>query len=375
LRIFVSTADASGDLHAAALLQALRWKKPELEVFGLGGPALEKAGLEPVARQSELAVAGLVEVVSSLPRILGAYWNLRAAIRTRQPDLVCLVDSPDLNLPLAAVARRAGVPVLYYIVPQVWAWRPGRLRTLARRVDRAAVIFPAEEALLREAGVAVTYVGHPLVERLAQFRRTFRSREFANSVGLDPERPVIGLLPGSRRNELELNLPIMLEAAGIAREALPELQRVLILAPTLEGLPLDLPPDVRVASGRPHEAMAASTCLLSAAGTATIEATILGIPFVVVHRVHPLSFAVARRVIRVPSACMTNLVADAGVVAERIQDQARPTNVAGLALQLLRNADAREKMRAQLAATAARLGGPGASERTAELALELAGGA
>ena len=374
MKIFVSTADASGDLHAAALVEALRGREPELEVFGLGGLALEKAGLEPVARQSELAVAGLVEVVSSLPRMLGAYRNLRATIRTRQPDLVCLLDSPDLNLPLAAVARRSRVPVLYYIVPQVWAWRPGRLRTLARRVDHAAVIFPFEEELLRNAGVPVSYVGQPLVERNGEFRTTFRSREFANSVGLDPEHPVLGLFPGSRRNEFGLNLPIMLEAARIACEALPELQPMLVLAPTLEGISLDLGPDVRVASGRPHEAMAASTCLLSAAGTATIEATILGVPLVVVHRVHPLSFAFGRRVIRVPSACMANLVAGTGVVAERIQEQARPTNIAGLALHLLRDVEAREQMRERLAATAARLGGPGASERTAEIALKLVRG-
>jgi lipid-A-disaccharide synthase len=372
VRLFVSTADASGDLHAAALVDVLRRREPGLEVVGLGGPALEKAGLEPVVRQSELAIAGLVEVLSSLPRILRGYTRLRSTVRSRSPDLALLVDSPDLNLPLAAVARRAGVPVLYYIVPQVWAWRPGRLRTLARRVDHAAVIFPFEEPILRAMGVPVTYVGHPLVDRLEAFRATFRPAEFLCSLSLDPDRPVLGLFPGSRRNEVALNLPVMLEAAEIARNALPDLQPIVALAPTLRDLALDLPTEVRVARGRPHEVMAASRCLLTAAGTATIEATILRVPLVVVHRVHPASFAVARRVVRVPSSCMANVIAEAGVVPERLQDQARPATVAGLALRLLRDASAREEMQQRLSETATRLGGTGASERAAEIALSLA---
>jgi lipid-A-disaccharide synthase len=374
LKLFVSTADASGDLHAAALVRELRAREPGLDVFGLGGPALEKEGLEPVAHQADLAVAGLVEVLSSLPRLLSAYRALRSAVRSREPDLACLVDSPDLNLPLAAVSRRARVPVLYYIVPQVWAWRPGRLRRLARRVDHAAAIFPMEEPLLRTAGVTVTYVGHPLVERLAEFRRTFQPSEFAKSLGLDPEQPVLGLLPGSRRNEFDANLGVMLEASRIARDALPGLQRILALAPTLEGITLDLPADVRVVRSRPHEAMALSTCVLTAAGTATIEATLLGTPLLVVHRAHPISFELARRVVRVPSACMANLVAGAGVVPERLQKQAQPANVAGLALRLLRDDQAREEMQRKLAHAASQLGGPGAGARTAEIALRLARG-
>jgi lipid-A-disaccharide synthase len=370
--VFISTADASGDLHAAALVEALRRRESALDLFGLGGPALEKAGLEPVVNQSDLAVAGLVEVFSSLPRLIRSYTQLRSTVRSRTADLVILLDSPDLNLPLASVARRARVPVLYYIVPQVWAWRPGRLRKLARRVDHAAVIFPFEEPILRAAGVPVTYVGHPLVERLESFRETFRPAEFVRSLGLDPGRPLLGMLPGSRRNEVALNLPVMLEAARIARDALPELQPIVVVAPTLRDLPLDLPAEVRVVRGRPHEAMAASTCLLTAAGTGTIEATILGVPLVVVHRVHPASFAFARRVVRVPSSCMANVIADEGVVPERLQDHARPATVAGLALRLLRNPTARDEMRERLVTTASRLGGPGASDRVAELAVKLA---
>lgn len=373
MRVFLSAADASGDLHAAELLRALRRRAPDLEAFGLGGAALEEAGLQPLVRQRELAVAGLVEILSSLPAILLRYGRLRSRLTGEGVDLVVLVDSPDLNLPLASVAKRRGVPVLYYIVPQVWAWRRGRLRKLRRRVDHAAVIFPFEEALLREAGIEASYVGHPLVERMAAFRRGFRAEEFAARVGLDLSRPVLGLFPGSRRNELRWNLPILLEAASIARDALPSLQPLLALAPSLRDLEPQVPAWVRVVRDAPHESMAVSTCLLTAAGTAAIEATLLGVPFAVVHRIHGVSFGAVRRMVRVPSACMTNLVADAGVVPERIQEHARPSVVAGIVLGLLRDPQARGTLQRRLEETAARLGGPGASDRAAEIALKLAG--
>jgi lipid-A-disaccharide synthase len=347
VKVFVSTADASGDLHAAAVVDAL------------------------LVRQSDFAVAGLVEILSSVPHLLAGYTRLRSALTRRSPDVAILVDSPDLNLPLASVAQRSGVPVLYYVVPQVWAWRPGRLRKLRRRVDRAAVIFPFEEGLLRGAGIDAAYVGHPLVERLADFRRAFDPESFAAGLGLDPERPVLGLLPGSRRNELHWNLPLMLEAASIARRSLPDLQTLLVVAPSLRDLPLEVPSDVRVVHDESHAAMAVSTVLLSAPGTATVEATILGVPFVVTHRVNPLSYAVGQRVVRVASSCMANLVAGSGVVPERLQAQARPASLAGLLLGLLRNEKDRDQLRQRLEDTAARLGGPGASERTAEMVREL----
>ncbi len=374
MRLFLSTADASGDLHAAAFVDALRTRTSELDVYGLGGPALEAAGLRPRIRQSDLAVAGLVEVLSSLPRVLASYLRLRSSLRSEKPDLAVFVDSPDLNLPLASVAKRSGIPVLYYVIPQIWAWRPGRARKLARRVDHAAVIFPFEEPLLRDAGVPVTYVGHPLVERLGEFRTRFDREAFLRSIELDPARPVLALLPGSRRNEFESNLPVLIESAKLVQRALPSAQVVLALAPTLSSFAPGLPESIRVVAARPHQVLASATCVLSAPGTATLEAAILGAPLVVVHRVNPLSFAAARRFVRVPSSCMVNLIAEAGIVPERLQDEARPTTIAGLALRLLRDEKARDAMRADLDAAVARLGGPGASERTAELAIKLAGG-
>ena len=224
MRVFLSTADASGDMYAAPLLEALREREPELEVFGLGGSASVAAGLDPVVPQSDLAIAGLFEVLGSVPEVLRAYLALRRSLATRRPDLAILVDSPDLNLRFAAVAKRRGIPVFYYVAPQVWAWRRGRLRQLRRRTDRMAVIFPFEEALLRRAGIDATFVGHPLADRMARLREQLQPKQIAEELGLDLERPILALLPGSRRNELRGNLPLMLETAALLREAIPELQ-------------------------------------------------------------------------------------------------------------------------------------------------------
>jgi lipid-A-disaccharide synthase len=374
LRVFLSTADASGDMHAAALVAALRKRELDLEVFGLGGRALAAVGFTQVVPQSELAIAGLVEVLGSVPRVLGAYTRLRRALTSaKRPDLAIFVDSPDLNLPLASVAKRSGVPVLYYIAPQVWAWRPGRVRKLARRTDAVAVIFPFEEPILRAAGVDARFVGHPLVDRLSGLARGVPRDGLARELGLDPARPVLGLLPGSRHNEVERNWPVLRETARLLRASLPDLQVQLVVASTLEAEHFDVPDWVRVVRGRSHDAMAVSTCLISAAGTATVEAAVLGVPLVVAHVTSPLTFELARRLARVPSSCMVNLIAGSGVVPERIQEHARPAALAAVASRLLRDPAAREAMRAALAEAVSKLGPPGAAERTADLALEVAG--
>lgn len=372
MRIFVSTADASGDLHASAVVAALRQRRPDLEVYGLGGERLEAAGLEAIVSQSDLAVGGLVEVLSSLPALLGGYARLRRSISARAPDLALLVDSPDLNLPLASVAHRRGIRVLYYIAPQVWAWRSGRMRKLRRRVDRMGLIFPFEEPLFRAAGLDATFLGHPLVDRIADLRGSLDPAAAADALGIDRERPVLGVLPGSRRNEFAANLEPMLESARLAREAIPGLQVVLPLAPTLEREPPSLPEFVRLVVGRTHEAVFLSTCILAAPGTATIEAALLGVPTVIVHRVNRLSFAIGQRLIRVPSSSMLNLIEGVGVVPERIQAHVRPAEIAGLVARWVRNPELREATVKEISAAAARLGQPGAVERAADWVLESA---
>ena len=373
MRVFLSTADSSGDLHGAALVEALRKRCDRLGVFGLGGDALQAMGLESALSPSELAVAGLVEVVSSLPRILRGYAALRRMLSSRAPDVVVLIDSPDLNLPLAAVARRLGLPVLYYVAPQIWAWRAGRVRKLRRRVDHVAVIFPFERALLQDAGVPVTFVGHPLVDRMAALRRSLRPESVARELGLDLERPLLVLLPGSRRNEVAANGPVFVEAARLLHRSVSGLQVVVGVAPLLEhGMP-ELPDFVRALRGRTHELMALAGCLITAPGTVTLEAALLGVPLVVAHKLHPLSFAIAQRLTRVPSSCMVNLIAEAGVVPERLQDMARPAAIAAPVARLLYDPRAAQAMREDLARVSARLGPPGAAERAADLVLEVAG--
>lgn len=372
MKVFLSTADASGDLHAAALIEALREREPRLEVFGLGGEASVDAGLEPVVHQSELAIGGLTEVLGSAPRVVRAYASLRRSLIARHPDLVILVDSPDLNLRFAALAKRRGAPVFYYIAPQVWAWRPGRLRQLARRTDHVAVIFPFEEALLRSMGIDATLVGHPLADRMAKLREGLRPKEIAAEFGLDLERPILSLLPGSRRNELRANLPVMLETAALLRDAIPGLQIQLPLAATLLRESLELPNYVRLIRGHSHEAMAISSCLLAAPGTVTLEGTLLGVPLVVTHTVSRVSFEIGRRLTKVPSTCMTNLIAGAGIVPERIQDMARPTALAALVARLIRVPSARAEMFEAFARVAEQLGRPASALRAADLALDVA---
>jgi len=379
MKIFVSTADVSGDLHAAALVRALRAKLEargeELALVGLGGIELLSEGLQAAVPQSDLAVAGLVEILSSAPRLISAYRSLRTCLVDERPDLVLLVDSPDLNLPLAGVARRAARKTFYYVAPQVWAWRHGRVRLLRERVSHVGVIFPFEEALLRREGVRATFVGHPLVDRIARLREEFEPEKVAHELGVDRKRPVLGLLPGSRRNEIERNLPIMLEAAEICSRIVPELQVFLLLTASWRSEPPPSLNRVKVVRGRTREAMALCTALLAAPGTVTVEAGLLGTPMVVMHRVNPISFEIIRRVSRVPSSCMVNLIAERGIVPEYLQDSARPGTLAAALSRLLTDGPARSEQMAGLAEMSARLEGVGAAERAAELALDVATGA
>jgi lipid-A-disaccharide synthase len=373
VKLFLSTADASGDLHAAALVHALRERVEALEVFGLGGEKLVAAGLEPVVEQNELAVAGLVEVLGSAPRILRSYTKLRRALLERDPDLALFVDSPDLNLPLAGVAKRAGVRALYYIAPQVWAWRYNRVHKLRERVAHVGVIFPFEEPLLRGAGVPASFLGHPLVDRMARLREALDAKALTRELGLDAERPILGLLPGSRRNELDANLAVYLETAKLVHAAHPEAQILWIVAANVAADTPAMPSWVQTVRDRGHEAMAISSCLLAAPGTVTVEAALLGVPFLVAHRTNPLSFELIRRIARVPSSCMVNLIAERGVVSERIQGQARPAALAAELGRWLAEPAAREHARGELERAVSRLGPPGASARAANWLLEQMG--
>jgi len=380
--VLVSAGDASGDAHAAAFVRALRARAPGLRVLGLGGVEMEKAGVELVVHQRELAVGGLVEVLTSARRALSAWRRLGRALEAARPGLVVLVDSPDLNLPFARRVRRAGIPILYYISPQVWAWRRGRIRKIARRVQRLAVIFPFEPAVYAHTQLPVDFVGHPLVESMARVVAAHDRSGARAALALDPERPLVLLLPGSRRNEVQHGLDLQLAVARHLHERHPELAFALALAPTLEAADVrarvrraDLPAALRLdlVCGRTHEAIRACDVAVAKPGTIAVEVALLERPLVVAARAHPVSAFLARRLVRVPSLTMPNLIAGAPVVPEFIQQDARPERIAA-AVESLLAGPARELQLARLAEVRRRLGEGGAAERAAAIALGMLGG-
>jgi lipid-A-disaccharide synthase len=375
--IFVAAGDASGELHTSAFVEALRQLEPGARFLGLGGPEMEKAGVELVVHQRELAVGGFVEVLRDLRRIVSAWRRMGAALKSCDPDLVVLVDSPDFNLPFARKARRAGAPILYYVSPQVWAWRRYRIRQLARRVDRIAVIFPFEVEVYASTGLQADFVGHPLVDRLGG--APVPRAEARVRLGIPTEPPLVALLPGSRRNEVRASLPLQLRSALVLREQHPDVRFAVGVASSIEprmieGLIADEPGAealaIDVVADRTHELIAAADVALTKPGTVTVEIALIGTPMVVAARVHPFTAAIARRVVKVPSFTMVNLIAGAPVVPEFLQEAARPERVARALAELLEG-PCREAQRQRLAEVCERLGSGGAAERAARVAQEM----
>jgi lipid-A-disaccharide synthase len=380
--VLVSAADASGELHAAGLVAELRALDPSVRVLGLGGAAMEKAGVELVVHQRELAVGGLVEVLRDLRRIVASWRQLVRVLRESRPDLVILVDAPDFNIPFARRAQRAGIPVLSYISPPVWAWRRGRIAKIARRVDRMAVIFPFERHVYAETNLPVDFVGHPLVDLLAPLAQGRDAPAARRALELAEERPLVALLPGSRRNEVRDTLPLQLEVARALHARDPRVAFCLAVAPSIPRQMVDdvlaragLPPrlDVAVREGRTYEVLLAADVALAKPGTATVESALLGTPLVVAARANPLTAWIMRRVVKVPSFTMPNLIAGREIVPEFLQQHARPERVAQAVGELL-SGPARERQLAELAALRERLGAGGAARRAAEIAIEMVGG-
>jgi lipid-A-disaccharide synthase len=377
--VLIVAGEASGDLYGGLLMRAMADRGP-VTFTGVGGSSMRGAGLEPLGDASVLGVTGLFEVAARFGAIWRAWRGVVGTLEsaTRKPDLAILIDYPDFNLRVATRARRAGVPVLYFISPQVWAWRRGRVKRMRSSVDRMLVILPFEEALYREAGVPVSFVGHPLLD-LAHPSRT-RSQERAR-LGLDPDRPLVALLPGSRRNEISALLPPLLEAVAILRSEFRDLQAVLLVAPTtnraemearLRALPRASPPPVLVSDDR-YDAVAASDLALVASGTATLETALLGVPMVIVYRMNPLSYALARRLSDLKQIGMPNLIASRPVVPELVQERCRGELIAAEARAILTDPLRMAQMRAGLLEVRGRLGLPGALGRVAGVAWDMIG--
>ena len=389
--IFISAGEASGEHYGALLTAAIRQRLASsgqtAQFFGMGGARMEAAGLERVVRAEDVAVMGLTEVVRHLPRIYGEYRKLKRAIRERRPDVAVLIDFPEIHFRLAREFDRLHVPVIYFVSPQLWAWKKHRIRLVQRYVRRMLVIFPFEEPFYREHGVEAEFVGHPLAELPPP---AISREQFAAENGLNPAKTWLGLLPGSRPREIRDHLPVMLEAARslAKREPGEEFEFLTPLAPTLSaaqradvlalakaqggGVTVRLVDDARAALLHARASVVAS-------GTATVEAALIGNPFVVVYQVSPLTYAIARRTVNVPHVAMANLIAGKRIVPELIQKDFTAANIVQQMERLLPDGIPRQSMMQQLAAIREALtlrprGGkaeaPGAVERVAEIAIE-----
>jgi lipid-A-disaccharide synthase len=370
----ISCGEASGDLYAGALATELRRRAPGAEIFGFGGRRLQAAGGHLIGDYGPFAVTGLTEAVRIFPRSFAMLRRLIDAARELRPNAFVAIDFPDFNFKLMAAIRRLGIPIVYYISPQLWAWRPGRMDTMKAYVDRVLVIFPFEEALYRQAGVAVQFVGHPLVD----IRQPGQERSaFLAERGLDPAAPTVALLPGSRRNELERIVPIVSAAIPIIRARVPNAQFVVACAPNLPDALFSRlvndQPDARLVlvRDRTDDVLAASDVVITASGTATIQCVLHERPMVVVYRVSPLTYRLGKPFLRVDTFAMPNLVAGRRIVPELIQDDFTPERTADEALALLTDPARHAAMRDALTDVRQQLGPPGASGRAADAVLEV----
>ena len=370
--LLIVAGEPSGDLHGATLATALRSRQPDISLAGIGGQRMAQAGVEIIRDLTPHAAVGISEAIHSVRAVVATFKEMVRILRNRRPSAIVLIDYPEFNLRFAKKAHGLGIPVIYYISPQVWAWRSWRVRTIARCVDLLLVILPFEAKFYAERGVEATFVGHPLLDVLAPYRR---DRSLAPALGLPAEGFILGLLPGSRRREVATLLPEMLRAAEIMAREVEGLAVAVAPAPTAEGharwqdltsLPL------RILTGRAHELMCVADLLLVASGTATLEAGIIGAPMIVTYRVSPLTELVARLLVRNIRFCsLVNLVAEREVVPELLQREATGERIAAKALDLIRSGGLERIERELAEVVRPRLGQPGAADRAADLILEL----
>jgi lipid-A-disaccharide synthase len=375
MRIMISCGEASGDLYAGALATEILRREPAAELFGFGGPRLRDAGARLTGECGRFSVTGLTEALRVVPRSLAMIRRLVDAAREKRPDVFVAVDFPDFNFRLMAAVRRLGVPVVYYISPQLWAWRPGRMQTMKRHVRRVLVIFPFEESIYREAGVEAQFVGHPLVDlaRAAQSRESFLREQ-----GLAPDAPTVALLPGSRRNELERIVPTMVDALPLIRERVPRVQFTVACAPGLgedHFVPFRTIPGLVLVHGRTDDVIASSDVAVTASGTATVQCALHERPMVVVYRLSPLTYLLGKPFVKVDTYAMPNLVARRRIVPELIQEGFTAQRVAEETASFLTDPQRHALTREALRQVREQLGSPGASSRAAQAVIDVARGA
>ncbi len=359
-KVLISAGEASGDLYAAGLVEALRRRRPDLQFFGCAGPRMQKAGVRPVVDAHSLAVVGLVEVVTHIPRIYGEFRKLLDAARAERPEAAILTDSPDFHLRVARRLKKLGIPVVYLVAPQVWAWRKGRLPLMRRVISQLLCIFPFEPEFFARHGIRATYIGHPLTRLL---RPSAGRAELRRSFGIPDETPLVALLPGSRIGEAARHLPILLDTVERLRSTARNAPRFILAVPS-GTIPLHSNFRERISSasiqlleGQTWDVLVCADVALAASGTVTIEACLLGTPLVTFYRVNNLSWWMGKALLRVPFYSMVNLVAGRRIVPELIQDRMTAEGLAGEALALLENQAVRDSMRRDLAQVAGKLFG------------------
>lgn len=369
--VVIVAGETSGDQHGAKLVKAMRAAHPRLTFSGVGGPAMQAAGVRLEIDAGKLAVVGITEVLSKLPVVFSALGTVKRLLKNLQPALLILIDYPEFNLRIAAAAHKLRIPVLYYISPQIWAWRPGRVKRIAGCVDHMAVILPFEEEFYRGHQVPASFVGHPLLDDLP-------ACETGAGGGPDGTGPVVGLLPGSRAIEIKRHLPIMLAAAALLKKRRPDIHFKLSKAVGLEDdqfdsalSGFDLSRSLSIESGNVEQMLAACDMVVAVSGTVTLQAALCGRPMVIIYKVSPLSYWIGRRLIRVPYIGLVNLVAGRQLATELIQQDASALKIAGEVDRMLADPPALEDNRRQLIELRHQLGGSGASARVADIALSM----
>ena len=361
--------EASGDMHAASVARALLQRDPHLKIFGVGGEQLQQIPFESLFSVSKLTGMGLLELAGNLGNVWQAYRQLTRALVTRRPSLLILVDFPEFNLRLAKLAKKLGVPVLYYISPQIWAWRRGRIRQIARTVDQMAVVFPFEKELYEEHRVPVHYVGHPLLDIV---RVTNEPQEMLQEIGLVAGKPIVAMLPGSREKEIAYHLPIMIEAAAQLQRTC-NAQFFCIRASTVDLAKLQTllnraAVPVPIVESNRYDAINAADLAWVASGTATLETALLGKPMIIVYRVSPFTFFLARLLVSVKHIGIVNIIAGSRIVPELVQANFSASRLVGESQKIIKDCDTRQRMVENLVKLRGKLGAPGAADRVAELA-------
>ena len=372
-RIVIVAGEASGDAHAGRMIAALKSKRPEIAVSGIGGDALRQAGAEIFTDFRELAVMGLVEVLKRYRAIKAIFNDLVERLSRDKPDLLILVDYPGFNLKLAKQAHKLGIPVLYYISPKVWAWRPGRIKTIRRYVDHMAALFPFEQSLYQDAAVPVTCVGHPLVDAV---KSDLTPEQAKTQFGLDPQHRVLGLFPGSRRSEVENLLPIMLQAAEKIQQRHFDLEVVLPLAPGLdtdliEPLLKQSNARVQVISADFYDVVRSCDAIVAASGTVTLEIALMGVPHLITYRVAPMSYRILKRLVKIPYVGLCNIVTGDNIVTELLQDAVTVENLDRELTLLLTQPEAQSRAQMIRQQVLAALGPSGGADNAADVVLTM----